>query len=298
MLTYLMRTLNGRSSLPTMVTGLIAVGLIGIVDHLTGYELSFSIFYLVPVVYVTWHSRQWVGYSICLASSIVWVVVDFTSGGTYSNNIIPLWNAIVRLLFFLTTSYLLGELKGRLKNEQMLARKDGLTQVLNARTFREVTTGLLRLADRHHHPVVLGYLDIDNFKAVNDKSGHTEGDLVLQSVASTLTSCVRSTDVVGRLGGDEFAIFLQEPDITKVRESFTRIHETLVNDAGAHGWPIGFSIGVVILEKGIADIDEIIKRADKLMYSVKETGKNKVMYQELDHDNMATTPTQLKEAMP
>ena len=280
MLRILKRSLDRRSPSQVIALGLAGVGLVGTIDHLTGYELSFSIFYLVPIALVTWYSQRWAGFSICGVSSIVWLFVDFTSGHTYSYGMIPFWNATVRLLFFLTTAYLLGELKTHLRHEEMLARTDGLTEVLNAHTFKDVTSRLLQLAARHQHPTVLGYIDLDNFKAVNDGSGHSEGDRVLQTVASTLSRRVRSTDVVGRLGGDEFAVFMPETGYAGAQKAFDGIREELIKVAAARGWPIGFSIGVAVFPSALFTIEEAIKIADRLMYRVKEASKNNVIYEE------------------
>jgi len=213
------------------------------------------------------------------------MLVDYTSSHTYSNGLIPVWNTCVRLSFFLVTCSLLVELKARFKYEETLAKTDGLTGILNARSFKERSGNFLELAARHCHPVVLGYIDVDNFKAVNDGFDHSEGDRVLKTVANTLTQCVRTTDVVDRLGGDEFAIFLPETDIKGAKVMFGRIHKDLVKSAADAGWPIGFSVGVAVFSAIPDTVDEALKVADSLMYRVKKSGKNNLLYQELPgHD--------------
>lgn len=270
------------SSSPTQVIalGLLTVGLIGVMDHITGFEMAFSIFYLIPVVFVTWFSRQWTGYLICGISAAVWLITDLTSGHAYSFWLIPVWNTVVRLVFFLVAAYLLGQLKQHLKQEELLARTDDLTQVLNTRAFNELTTRMLQLAARHHHPVVLGYIDLDNFKAVNDEFGHSEGDRVLKMAASILTKCVRTTDIVGRLGGDEFAVFMPESDFADAQAAFSRIQLELVQNTAFQGWQIGFSIGIAYFPMAPLTIDEALKIADRLMYRVKASGKNNVLFEE------------------
>jgi diguanylate cyclase (GGDEF)-like protein len=280
MLTILSRLLNRMSPGQVTALGLALVGLVGAADVLTGNELGFSIFYLLPIMLVTWYAQKWIGINLCVISAMVWLFVDYTSGHVLSSWMIPVWNAMVRLGFFLLITYLLSELKDHLRLEEILAKIDDLTQVLNARAFKDISYRLFQLAARHYHPTVLGYIDLDNFKAVNDGLGHSEGDRVLQTVASTLTQCVRATDVVGRLGGDEFAILMPEISYAGAQVVFARIHEALVQDAADRGWPIGFSIGVAVFPKGPPTIDEALKIADHLMYRVKQGGKNNILYEE------------------
>lgn len=280
MIIIVARFLAGRSPVQVIVFGLILLVIVAILDHLTGFELSFSIFYLLPIVLGTWYAHARTGYIFCCAAAMLWLLVDYTSNHTYSNELIPIWNTGVRLSFFLLTAYLLTELKVRLKNEKNMAKTDGLTGIFNARAFKELSGSFIDLAARHQHGVVLGYIDVDDFKAVNDGFGHSEGDRVLKEVAKTLTQCVRTTDVVGRLGGDEFAIFLPETDYAGANVMFGRIHEELTKTATNGGWPIGFSIGVAVFKTVPNTIDEALKIADSLMYHVKKSGKNNLVYEE------------------
>ncbi|MGH8744625.1 MAG: GGDEF domain-containing protein [Burkholderiales bacterium] len=220
------------------------------------------------------------GFFFCGVSAVVWLVADYTAGHPYSNELIPIWNAGVRFGIFLLTSYLLIELKTHLMHEQTLAKSDGLTGVLNVRAFKDVSRNLLELAARYHRPAVLGYIDIDDFKAVNDTSGHSEGDRVLKAVANVLTRYIRATDVVGRVGGDEFAILLPETDYAGAQMMFGRIREGLVQVGIDGGWLIGFSIGVAVFPGVSSTIDEALMIADRLMYRVKKDGKNNVIYEE------------------
>jgi diguanylate cyclase (GGDEF)-like protein len=155
----------------------------------------------------------------------LWLLVDYTLSHTYSNGLIPIWNTCVRLRFFLVTCSLLVELKSRFEYEAALVKTDGLTGISNARSFKELVGHYLEHAARHRHPVVLGYIDVDNFKTISDSFGYSEGAHILKTVAITLALCVRTTDVVGKLGGDEFAIFLPETDCAGARVMFGRIHE-------------------------------------------------------------------------
>lgn len=280
MLDVLKISLVDRSSIQIFILGLVQIGIIGSIDHFTGNEISFSIFYLLPIIFVTWYAEQTAGYLTCLLSALVWFMIDFLSKSIYSHHLIPYWNAVVRLGFFFMVAYLLGGVKAHLKREKELASLDDLTGLYNARAFKEETGKQLDLSRRYHHSFVLAFVDLDNFKQINDSRGHTEGDNVLRMVGNTLLGVVRSTDIVGRLGGDEFSIFMPEMDITGARAAFSKIHRELEMEAERYGWPIGCSIGVAVFCNMPETVDEAISMADSLMYRVKTKGKNDVIYEE------------------
>jgi diguanylate cyclase (GGDEF)-like protein len=126
------------------------------------------------------------------------------------------WNASVRLCIFLVTFYLITQLKIYIGNESLLARTDSLTGLNNRHAFNEWLAYNIHSARRYHHPLTLGYIDLDGFKQINDTMGHSTGDRALHVVGSVLQSSVRNTDIVGRLGGDEFVLLLPNEVVEKV----------------------------------------------------------------------------------
>ena len=161
-----------------------------------------------------------------------------------------------------------------------MARLDGLTGVMNGHAFEEGAQTILRIAARYGRPTVMGYIDLDNFKSVNDTLVHAEGDHVLRTVASILSKSVRSADLIGRLGGDEFAILLPETTCSGAATMFKNLREGLLKEARERVWPIGFSIGVAVFRTVPSSVDEAIKLADALMYRVKNGGKNNILLEE------------------
>lgn len=280
MLSALQGFLAARSATTITLMGLALVALVTTLDYVTGYELSFSVFYLVPVAFVTWYATSTTGFLVCFLAAGAWMAVGSTSLRIYSNELIPLWNATVRLGFFLVTAALLSNLRMHLRREQLLARTDRLTGLLNAQAFKDASDRVLQMAARYHHPTVLGFIDLDNFKAINDTYGHAEGDRVLRTVAQTLHERARATDVVARLGGDEFAVLLPQTDQEDARKMFSRIRDDLAKQVGRAGWAVGFSIGVAVYPDVPASVDDALRAADQLMYNVKAAGKNNVLFEE------------------
>jgi diguanylate cyclase (GGDEF)-like protein len=233
---------------------------------------------IVHVIYgsvgaAAWHAGRQSGIFISVVSALAWLLVDHTSGHQYTYWAILFWNGMVRLGFFILVTFLLSELEIVLRREEMLSSHDGLTGILNARAFKAGAGNLLDLASRHNHPSILGYIDLDGFKSINDTLGHTEGDRVLKCVADVIQEQVRKVDLVARLGGDESAVFLPETDRSGAEILFPKLRQKVMQKARSGNWPISLSIGVIVLERTPKNIDEAIKSADNLMYQVKKSGK-------------------------
>jgi len=254
--------------------------MIGVIDLLTGYELSFSILYVVPVLISSWYGGRRLGFGVCILSAATWLAVDYTAGHQYTHPAIPFWNASVRLAFFSIISDLLGRLRGALAIQVSLAEQDSLTGIMNARTFRQRGDSLVHLAARYGHAMALGYLDVDGFKGVNDSLGHSGGDRVLKAVATAIAQRLRRSDFVGRMGGDEFAILLSETDLAGARAFFTEMSDALQTLAAHNHWPIGFSIGVAVFRSPPPNLEDALRYADDLMYKIKSTGKNNILFEE------------------
>lgn len=263
-----------------LLVAIILVAIIGAIDYFSGYEISFSIFYIIPIAFTAWSGQKKSAVFICILSTISWLIFDITSGHFYTHFLIPFWNAFVRLAFFTIIARLLLELKDRLHKEEQLARTDGLTGLLNARTFRLILKNSLELARRNNQPTVIAYIDLDNFKAINDSQGHATGDEVLKTVATTIAKSIRETDRAGRMGGDEFAILLPYTYREGADIVITKMQRNLENAMKQKNWPISFSIGVAIINDTFLNYESVIKMADDLMYRIKKSGMNRVLIEE------------------
>ena len=259
-------------------TGFVLVGLIGFVDYLTGYEYAFSIFYVLPISLITWLANQGVGRVASILSAIVLFFADLSAGNTYSHPFIPIWNALIRLSFFILITFLLDSLKKSLQREQELSHTDYLTTAANSRYFYEIAQTEINRFQRYQHPFTIAYVDVDNFKFVNDHFGHSIGDLVLKTVVNSLKKRTRKTDLVARLGGDEFALFFPETNQESARVIIASIQEAILTEMQKNNWPVTFSIGVLTCNVAPNTTDDLVNMADKLMYSVKLHSKNAAIY--------------------
>jgi diguanylate cyclase (GGDEF)-like protein/PAS domain S-box-containing protein len=169
-----------------------------------------------------------------------------------------------------------AKLRESLERERSAARIDFLTGILNRRGFFEIATSESQRSRRYKRPLSLVYVDLDNFKGVNDTMGHDAGDELLIRVAAIIHSEVRGTDSVGRLGGDEFAVLLPETDQEHGRVVVQKVQKQLMEVMQERKWPVTFSIGLISFQVPPESIEEMVREADRVMYSVKLKGKNSV----------------------
>lgn len=154
------------------------------------------------------------------------------------------------------------------------ARTDPLTGVANREAFDQHLRDAHAAAAASGVPFVLAFLDIDRFKALNDRYGHETGDRALKRVADAMAGNVRRTDVVARMGGDEFAVLMPGADHASALRVFDNLHETLRLVTKEEGWPISFSVGVVAFASAPARPRDAVALADRLMYEVKGAGRD------------------------
>ncbi|GJL73351.1 MAG: hypothetical protein NMNS01_25500 [Nitrosomonas sp.] len=270
--------LSALSTFSIFAIGCIGAMLLGVVNHLLGPEISFSVFYIAPIMLVTWYGGKKPGYLIAMISAGVWLYVDLTAGNQYSSLLIPVWNMLVRLVFFLIILRLLTVVHEKLVFEESLAATDPLTGLSNRRFFQEQLEREYARNQRHPEPFTIVYFDLDNFKYVNDTMGHTVGDVLLQNVAQTLLNVVRSSDFVSRLGGDEFAILFPMLDKSSTSVVLEKLQNSLLETMRKKNWPVTFSIGAVTFSDVMSSSREMIKLVDDLMYEVKKSGKNDIRH--------------------
>jgi diguanylate cyclase (GGDEF)-like protein/PAS domain S-box-containing protein len=170
-----------------------------------------------------------------------------------------------------------GKLQAALESEKNLSRVDFLTGIPNRRMFHQALTLEGKRSRRYGRPVTLVYIDVDNFKHLNDHYGHATGDDLLKTIGMTLETSVRSTDMAARLGGDEFAVLLPETDETSAGVIVAKLRQNLNTAIAPRGWPVTFSFGVVTFPIALDSMEEMIKRADEFMYEAKRGGKSAVV---------------------
>jgi diguanylate cyclase (GGDEF)-like protein/PAS domain S-box-containing protein len=162
-----------------------------------------------------------------------------------------------------------------------LAQHDVLTDLPNRLLFGDRIESAIALARRHHKQCAVLFLDLDQFKHINDSLGHSTGDKLLQSVATRLMGCLRASDTVSRQGGDEFVVLLSE--IEHAEDAVGSARKMLHAVAATHqidgqNFHISASIGISIYPGDGADAENLIKCADTAMYHAKNKGRNNYQF--------------------
>jgi diguanylate cyclase (GGDEF)-like protein len=263
-----------------ILLGFLTLVLLGIVEHLIGPGFFFSIFYFIPIFLVLFLTERKIGIVLSIASAGAWLLSNYLYRMlvfTSPHPVIPWWNTGISLITYLLATFILSSVRSVLEKEKKFARLDPLTGIANRRFFLELVGAEMHRAWRYRHPFTVVYFDLDNFKTVNDRFGHSAGDAMLRSVAKTIQGNIRATDTVARLGGDEFAILLPETGPESAEVIVQKVQK-LNLDVLKNGWPMTLSMGVVSFVRPPTAVDEILKLSDVLMYEAKNGGKNTIKY--------------------
>lgn len=256
------------------------VALIALLDYLAGSALSLSLFYLAPVSLTAWLlGRGPSALMILLAASLA-TLADVTATSEPLHPATPYWNLLMHIGISWAFVYLLLRLKRDLAQEAALSRTDALTGLANPRAFYETAERELERMRRYGGVTTVVYLDLDNFKLVNDRFGHRVGDELLRSVAQIMGTTLRKTDTAARLGGDEFALLLPHTDAQQGRAAIAKLRERLLAAMRKRQWPVTFSIGVLSFATPPETVAQLLSRVDALMYRVKRSSKDAVSYQD------------------
>ena len=278
MILNFLASLEKRSKLFVLALGFALIGAIGILDFLTGYEFAFSLFYLIPISLITWLTGRRLGIVASIVSTVVWIISDVAAENPYSHPVIYGWNTLMGLGFFVIVTLLLSTLRSALEHEKELSRTDYLTGAMNSRVFYDSLQKEINRSQRYKNPLTIAYIDLDNFKTVNDELGHATGDQVLSFVVNQVRKHLRKTDVVARLGGDEFALLLPETKQESAQVVLSKLQRDILAGMQQNNWPVTLSIGVLTCIDAPHSTDETIRIVDDLMYSVKRGSKNGIKY--------------------
>ena len=235
-----------------------------------------GVLYVIPVLLVTWSDG--------LAWGVIFGIASIALRETVAWNQMPAdtplhWRLANGAAYVAVVGVAMAGLQKLRHSQAQLAQlvtQDVLTNVMNARAFADRLGQELERNRRYPRALALIYMDLDNFKVINDTHGHQTGDAVLRLVADAMRSSVRTSDVVGRLGGDEFAVLMPETDAQVAEAAAQRLVASLRNVF--KGTPsVTASIGVVACTATDASTDDLLRRADQAMYDAKKSGKDRVV---------------------
>jgi diguanylate cyclase (GGDEF)-like protein len=257
----------------TLAGAALAVLLVSYVDYATGTELRVFPLYFLPVLVVSLRLGRWPALATAAACAAAWDLANHLAGQQESRTAIGLANLLVMAVAFGVVAFLGASQREWLRRERAISRTDSLTGLLNGRGFYEAAAVELARSKRYRHPLTAAYVDLDDFKVINDRFGHARGDAVLVAVARAMRRASRSTDLVARLGGDEFVVLLPEAGRDAAEPALAKLRARVEEAASRGVAPVTASVGSVSFAEPPADVETLVHEADTAMYAAKERGK-------------------------
>ena len=259
---------------PVVAAGaVLLVAGIAILDWFTPIQLSLAVFHVIPVFLAAWLLGRRAGLAFATVAAVSWLLADALHPEVTTALRLLAWDLATKVLFFVVISELVHALRKARDLVHDEARTDELTGLLNRRAFYERAEEEIGWARRSGAPLVLAYLDVDDFKGVNDRFGHETGDLVLVALGRALSRSVRAADVVARLGGDEFAVLFPDADAEATTALAAQLETAVARELGTLEVTIGFSIGLASWTASFEGLDDFLRSADSGMYRVKSRRK-------------------------
>lgn len=265
----------------------VLISAVAVLHWFSQAEIAASLGYLLPVSVAAWGFARFGGSVVAALCAGLWLAIDLLQHRGSDQPALEAVNMVVLTVAFQLFAQLFATLRDQLEHERKLARTDALTKVHNRRAFWSAAAREVARGRRHGIPFSMAYIDVDGFKGVNDEFGHHGGDELLRRIALALQEELRELDMVARLGGDEFVLLLPGAGEAAAGKVIARLQRSLLKAAWRQPFDIDFSIGVLTVIESPESVEQLVARADSLMYQVKRSGRGLVLYEVLDVDPVA-----------
>jgi diguanylate cyclase (GGDEF)-like protein len=271
-----------RHTLVLYALSLALIVLVGVLDWWSGDQVLLYVLHLVPVGLLAWGRGAYAGLGGAIVATGVTLLAYRSAAGAFRT--IHMWQGIVCFVSGAAVAWTVARVRHDrvrivrlLEDEHRLAREDPHTGLPSARAFHERLALEIERMRRHGRPLSLLYLDIDDFKSVNDQRGHQAGDQLLARVGRILRATVRAVDLCARLGGDEFAILMPETSAEEAASVAERVRASIRSSFSEGGASVGASMGLATFDAPPIDAQAPLSVADGLMYEAKRSGKNRIV---------------------
>jgi diguanylate cyclase (GGDEF)-like protein len=239
--------------------------------------LPIDLLYVLPVAVIALAGGRPMGVAAGVLAAVLRSAVETWSGVAYVHPAMALLSFLLAVLVYVLTAWFAAEITTAAQRARASALTDPLTGLGNRRYFEDVAERELNRSRRYGRPLALAFINIVNFRSVNEERGHAAGDALLRLVGEELPSGIRRSDIVARLGGDVFAILFPETPAEGAEVALGKLRERLLVLARDGGYDVGFSVGVAVSETGATTLKALLSAADATMYAAKRTGRGLVV---------------------
>jgi len=274
---------------------LASLALVCAIDFVTGTQASLMFLYLLVAGLATWSVGEREGILFGLLVAVGGATVHHVQHVLHPEHAVPatteLWNLFARIATTGLVVTLVNGMHGALRLERWRASTDGLTGVLNKASFHDRMARRVVAARGTGQGFILCYMDLDGFKQVNDRHGHSAGDGILRLFANAAVDAIREDDLFARIGGDEFVALLNIPSPTEGDHVAALVHNRISTILARTGLPVSCSMGALVATaEELEPLESAIQFADSLMYEVKRAGKAALRVGRIGPDRSLTTP--------
>ena len=255
-----------------LIASLLIMLVVFIFDVISPADIRLHTLYIFPLAAIALHCEWKKGILGGLALSVAFQLSNFVLNGILIGPFIT--DALIAFASSLLTVLLARAARKNYLETAKLATHDSLTGLYNRRRFETIADLEVARLKRYGSAFSLAVIDLDNFKELNDSSGHHVGDQALNLLADILREHRRQTDTIARLGGDEFAVLMPHTPRVYCQSLCQQLSETIESRMGAAEFNVTASIGFSTFEQAPESTLEALKIADKAMYAAKANGKN------------------------
>jgi diguanylate cyclase (GGDEF)-like protein len=280
------------------IVALASLAAVNALDFLSGIQMALMFLYLTVAGLAAWTFGERKGLLFGLLVALSGAAVRHVQMvGQPAHMLTPAmeaWSVVARILTSSLVVVLVSGMRGAIRLEQWRASTDGLTGVLNKTSFHAQMAANLAAARGTARGFILCYMDLDGFKQVNDRHGHSAGDEILRIFAQAAVDAIREGDLFARIGGDEFVALLSIPQTEDGDHIAALVHRRISMILEQTGLPVSCSMGALVAAPDeLEPLEAAIQLADSLMYEVKHSGKNALRIGRIDPDKELSAPDRL-----
>jgi diguanylate cyclase (GGDEF)-like protein len=280
------------------VVALTSLAAVNALDFLSGIQMALMFLYLTVAGLAAWTFGErkglMFGLLVALSGAAVRHVQIAANPAHMQTPAMEVWTVFARILTSSLVVVLVSGMRGAIQLEQWRASTDGLTGVLNKTSFHARMATTLAAARGTSRGFILCYMDLDGFKQVNDRHGHSAGDDILRLFAQAAVDTIRQGDLFARIGGDEFVALLSIPHRDDGDHIAALVHRRISAILARAGVPVSCSMGALVATADeLEPLEAAIQLADSLMYEVKHSGKDALRIGRIGPDRELAAPDRL-----